>query len=78
MQRYIRSIPRKPLPPGVVAVHNHVRWQRTDGSYRVYGEDGFRFWIQDDAIDNPSVEECDCGWQAERLAQHYRVVRADV
>jgi hypothetical protein len=37
--RYITGIPRKPLPPDHVVVHNHVR------PAHPIGRNGFRVWI---------------------------------
>jgi hypothetical protein len=84
--RYLTGIPRKPLPPGHVVVHNHVRPSRR------LGNRGFRAWLAapNDVLDAPGVvvdpvvadaadprgyevERCGCGWAPE-LAEHYRVV----
>lgn len=75
--RYITGIPRKPLPPGHVVVHNHVRPTHPIGTH------GFRAWIaapdDDERIaayargrDPYEAERCPCGWAPE-LAEHYRV-----
>jgi hypothetical protein len=60
--RYISGIPRKPLPPGHVVVHRP-------------GEP--RGWIAAPADDGGGydVVHCNCGWEADRLAEHYRVKR---
>jgi hypothetical protein len=63
--RHLARIPRKPLPPGHVVVHNHVRPQPWLGMW------GFRAWIAAPG-DGYAVERCDCGW-APKLREHYRV-----
>jgi hypothetical protein len=65
--RYLTGIPRKPLPPGQVVVHNHIRHTPQTRS----GERGFRFWRQDLT---ERLERCDCGWAPE-LKEHYHVRR---
>ena len=79
--RYITGVPRKPLPPGHVVVHNHVL---PVGGCGALGVDGFRAWIAAPA-DDPrirrdsrdlkpyNVVRCDCGWRASELPVHYRV-----
>ena len=75
--RYLTGIPRKPLAPGHVVVHNQVR------PASPIGLNGFRAWIaapdDDERIgkdyrdrDPYSVERCDCGWAPE-LPEHFRV-----
>ena len=76
--RYLSGIPRKPLPPGQVVVHNRVAPTRRLGSR------GFRAWIAATEPDPPElarlhqVIRCGCGWAPE-LPEHYRSVveRAD-
>lgn len=68
--RYLTGIPRKPLPPGQVVVHNHVR---PAGFPNVHaGQSGFRYWRQDFVADR--LERCDCPWAPE-LAEHFRARR---
>jgi hypothetical protein len=61
---YIAGIPRKPLPDGIVLVHNHVIPQRR------LGLNGFRAWTQ--TLDE-SIEPCPCNWAGGR--PHYRLPR---
>jgi hypothetical protein len=61
--RYVASIPRKRLPPGIVLVHNHVIPQRH------LGENGFRAWTQQHT---DRLEVCRCKWAG---LKHYRVKR---
>ena len=67
--RYVRAIPRKPLPKDRVLVHNHVVPQR------VLGFHGFRAWTQ--TLDD-TLEVCSCKWAGVDLKGlvHYRVKRA--
>jgi hypothetical protein len=64
--RYVNGIPRKPLPEGVVLVHNHVVPQRR---LRV---NGFRAWTQ---TLTDSLELCPCDWAGVDLrgVKHYQV-----
>jgi hypothetical protein len=65
--RYLTDIPRKPLPPGQLVVHNHVRPQPR------LGMNGFRAWIARSAEEGDfRVVRCACTWAPE-LAEHYRV-----
>jgi hypothetical protein len=65
--RYVTAVPRKPLPPGHVVVHNHAP------AAPKIGQDGFRAWIAAPADDGGyNVVRCDCGW-APDLPEHFRV-----
>jgi hypothetical protein len=65
---YVRSIPRKPLPNGIVLVHNHVVPQKK------LGWNGFRAWTQQRTDE---LISCKCDWAGVdlRKLQHYRVRR---
>jgi hypothetical protein len=64
--RYVRGIPRKPLPEGRVLVHNHVVPQKR------LGLNGFRAWVQ---TLNDRLEICNCNWAGVDLhgLKHYRL-----
>jgi hypothetical protein len=51
--RYVHGIPRRPLPEGIVLVHNHVV------PHPMLGMNGFRAWTQ--GVDD-ELEVCDCDW----------------
>jgi hypothetical protein len=69
-RRYATGIPRKPLAPGRVLVHNSVRPQR---ELRM---NGFRAWTQTLGLSSNLVV-CDCDWAGVDLRGlvHYRVNR---
>ncbi len=60
--RYLKAVPRKPLPQGEVIVHNRVKPARRGGTR------GFRFWAQ--GFDAARLEVCHCGWAG---VTHYRI-----
>jgi hypothetical protein len=66
--RYLSGIPRGPLPPGHVVVHNHVQPAHPIGMH------GFRAWTAAPADDGGDyrVVPCGCEWAPE-LGGHYRV-----
>jgi hypothetical protein len=70
-RRYVTGIPRKPLPKGVVLVHNHVVPQQK------LGMKGFRAWTQNLTDD---LEVCPCDWAGVNLRGlvHYRGRRIGV
>jgi hypothetical protein len=67
--QYLTAIPRDPLPPGRIVIHNHVQ-----PSLRLNNR-GFRAWTA--KRDGDKYEVCLCEWAKDRLAEHYRVRRAD-
>src|SRR3954453_5327411 len=87
--KYISRIPRKPLAPGHIVVHNHVRpdldpERRADGiesmaDVTIIGMNGFRAWIASEV--GGSKQHYDVIYEVERcacgwaptLAEHYRV-----
>ena len=73
MIRYLRSIPRGPLPTGRIVAHNHVRPPDFHASYPL-GLNWFRAWTDD--ADAKRYELCLCEWAEGRLATHYRVRRS--
>jgi hypothetical protein len=66
--RYVRSIPRKPLPKGTVLVHNHVVPQKK------LGWNGFRAWTQQ-LTDELVLCECDWAGVDLRKLPHFCVRR---
>ena len=76
---YITGIPRKPLPPGHLVVHNHVRpdldpARRAEGVESMadvyHGMNGFRTWIAAPADDDRIASYA-------RGRDPYNVVRCD-
>jgi hypothetical protein len=69
--RYVTGIPRKPLPKGIVLVHNHRVPQR------LLGLNGFRAWTQKRTR---KLVRCKCDWAGVDLRglRHYRVNFANV
>ena len=67
--RYLKSIPRTPIPAGRIVAHNHVRPEDFHPNYPL-GRNGFRAWTDD--TDDEHYELCSCEWAHGRLAKHYR------
>lgn len=61
--KYVRVIPRKPLPESWVLVHNFLPYGRQ------IGMDGFRAWTQPL---NENVIPCPCAWTKDRGIPHYQ------
>ncbi|HXC33928.1 MAG TPA: hypothetical protein VNZ56_15725 [Verrucomicrobiae bacterium] len=64
---YVTGIPRKPLPRGIVLVHNQVIPQP------VLGANGFRAWTQ---VLDDTLKVCKCDWAGRDLhgLTHYRKI----
>jgi hypothetical protein len=68
--RYLKGIPRAPIPQGRFLVHNHIK------PARPLGTNGFPAWAQNDGT---GLVECRCdfgGCNNAELHKHYRIKRA--
>jgi hypothetical protein len=68
-KKYVRGIPRKPLPKNRVLVHNHVLPAKS------LNDRGFRAWTE---TLHDGLEVCPCDWAGVDLGGliHYRVKAA--